>query len=279
MDTLLANLANFCASTPFCTFVTVSSLLDGAAHEQLLLDNQLCYHLQVMHEDDNNANTIYLIQHLQNIDLDLAWLAKQNRSAWKLIRSRKLASVRCTSHVCHTRWCLQSNNIIIITHFRYRIRGNFRGMKYSLNRKQTGFSRLYFHGSQVHRGKVACHVLLQISNCCKLAIFHRLNFRCISRWPWNPRNLHTMEISACTVLQFCQIIQSVFEQFEKRMVSVTLTSGLPGGNDTIGHFIKSMLRQLSHSWCSKWMTNSKSLKSIRIRKLWDHLLLILVHTF
>ena len=58
----------------------------------------------------------------------------------------------------------------------YRVRGNFRGMKFSLNRKQTGFSLLYFRGSQVHHGKVACYVLLQISNCCKLANFHGLNF-------------------------------------------------------------------------------------------------------
>ena len=62
---------------------------------------------------------------------------------------------------------------------RYRIRGNFRGMK--LNRKQTGFLRLYFRRSQVHRGKVACYVPLQISNCCKLANFHGLNFCCICR--------------------------------------------------------------------------------------------------
>ena len=40
---------------------------------------------------------------------------------------------------------------------------------------------IIFCGSQVHRGKVACYVLLQISNCCKLANFHGLNFRCISR--------------------------------------------------------------------------------------------------
>ena len=44
-----------------------------------------------------------------------------------------------------------------------------------------------------------CYVLLQISNCCKLVIFHRLNFCCIRRWPWNPRNLHTAEISVRTV--------------------------------------------------------------------------------
>ena len=81
----------------------------------------------------------------------------------------------------------------------YRIRGNFRGMKFSLNRKQAGFSRLYFRGSQIHCGKVACYVLLQISNCCKLANFHGLNFCCISRWPRNPRNLHTAEISVRTV--------------------------------------------------------------------------------
>ena len=29
------------------------------------------------------------------------------------------------------------------------------------------------------------YVLLQISNCCKLANLHGLNFCCISRWPWN----------------------------------------------------------------------------------------------
>ena len=38
---------------------------------------------------------------------------------------------------------------------KYRIRRNFRGMKFSLNRKQTGFLQLYFRGSQVHHGKVA----------------------------------------------------------------------------------------------------------------------------
>ena len=56
-----------------------------------------------------------------------------------------------------------------------------RGMKFSLSGKQTGFSQLYFRGSQVHRGKVACYVLLQISNCCKIANFHGLNFCCICR--------------------------------------------------------------------------------------------------
>ena len=63
----------------------------------------------------------------------------------------------------------------------YRIRGNFRGKKFLLNRKLTGFLRLYFPGSQVHHRKVACYVLFQISNCCKLANFHGLNFHCISR--------------------------------------------------------------------------------------------------
>ena len=53
--------------------------------------------------------------------------------------------------------------------------------KFLLNRKQTGFSRLFFCGSQVHRGKVACYVPLQISNCCELANFHGLNFHCICR--------------------------------------------------------------------------------------------------
>ena len=72
----------------------------------------------------------------------------------------------------------------------YRIRGKFCGMKFSLNRMQIGFSQC---------GKVACYVLLQISNCRKLANFHGLNFHCISRWPWNPRNLHTAEISVHTV--------------------------------------------------------------------------------
>ena len=71
-------------------------------------------------------------------------------------------------------------------------------------RKQTGFSLLYFCGSQVHRGKVACYVLLQISNCCKLANFHGLNFCCISRWP---RNLHSA-ISAHTVYISVPILQS-----------------------------------------------------------------------
>ena len=66
------------------------------------------------------------------------------------------------------------------------------------NFRWTG-SKQDFRGSQVHRGKVACYVLLQISNCCKLANFHGLNFRCISRWPRNLRNLHTAEISAHTV--------------------------------------------------------------------------------
>ena len=88
---------------------------------------------------------------------------------------------------------------LVLVQMYYRICGNFRGMKFSLNRKQTGFSLLYFHGSQVHRGKVACYVLLQISNCCKLAKFHGLNFHCISRWPRNPQNLHTTEISVHTV--------------------------------------------------------------------------------
>ena len=40
-----------------------------------------------------------------------------------------------------------------------------------------------------------CYVLLQISNCCKLANFCALNFRCIHRWSWNPWNLHTAENS------------------------------------------------------------------------------------
>ena len=92
----------------------------------------------------------------------------------------------------------------------YRIRGKFCGMKFSLNRKQTGFSQLYFRGSQVHRGKVACYVLLKISNCCKLANFHGLNFRCISRWSWNLWNLHTTEISACTVLRYTHWYQCIY---------------------------------------------------------------------
>ena len=91
---------------------------------------------------------------------------------------------------------------IYSTTYRYRIRRNFRGMKFLLNRKQTEFLLLYFCGSQVHRGKVACYVLLQISNCCKLANFHGLKFRSISRWPRNPRSLHIVEISAHTVPAF-----------------------------------------------------------------------------
>ena len=64
--------------------------------------------------------------------------------------------------------------------FEYHIRGNFRGMKFPLNRKQTGFSRITgpsWKGS-------TCYVLLKICNCCKLADFHGLNFCCIRRWPW-----------------------------------------------------------------------------------------------
>ena len=45
-----------------------------------------------------------------------------------------------------------------------------------------------------------CYVLLQISNCCKLANFHGLNFCCIRRWLWYFRNLHTAEISVHTVI-------------------------------------------------------------------------------
>ena len=97
----------------------------------------------------------------------------------------------------------------------YRIRGNVCGMKFSLNRKQTGFSWLYFRGSQVHRGEVACYVLLQMSNCCKLANFHGLNFHCICRWLWNPRNLHTAEISAHTVLPFNVFVKLYTWVFKK----------------------------------------------------------------
>ena len=50
----------------------------------------------------------------------------------------------------------------------YRIRGNFCGMKFSLSRKQTGFSQLYFRGSQVHHGEVArvmyCYKSLIVAN-------------------------------------------------------------------------------------------------------------------
>ena len=56
--------------------------------------------------------------------------------------------------------------------------------------------------------KIACYVLLQICNCCKLANFHGLKFRCISRWPWNPRNLHTAEISVRTVLCYTLLSDS-----------------------------------------------------------------------
>ena len=50
-----------------------------------------------------------------------------------------------------------------------------------VEQEATGFSRLYFRGSQVHCRKVARYILLQISNCRKLANFHGLNIRCISR--------------------------------------------------------------------------------------------------
>ena len=62
---------------PFCTSVTVSLLLDGVVHKQWFFDNQYQYHSQGMYVDDNNPSAIYLTQHLQNIDLDLAQHAKQ----------------------------------------------------------------------------------------------------------------------------------------------------------------------------------------------------------
>ena len=85
---------------PFCTFVTVSSLLDGAAHKQLLLDNQFRYHLQVMHEDDNNLNTISLTQHLQNIDLDFVWLARQKYS-WFIVKNWQVPDVQVMCVIPH----------------------------------------------------------------------------------------------------------------------------------------------------------------------------------
>ena len=85
---------------------------------------------------------------------------------------------------------LVTPDIIRMLYDVYCIRGNFRGMEFSLYRKQTGFSWLYFCGSQVHRGKVACYVLLQISNCCKIANFHGLNFHCIS----SDREIHKIYI-------------------------------------------------------------------------------------
>ena len=59
-------------------------------------------------------------------------------------------SVLCTYmwHLCTQMYCnvmlLKSWNMLINI---YRICGNFRGMKISLHRKQTGFLRLYFRGS------------------------------------------------------------------------------------------------------------------------------------
>ena len=44
----------------------------------------------------------------------------------------------------------------------------FCGMNFSLSRKQTGFSRLYFCGSQVHLGEIArvmyCYKYLIVAN-------------------------------------------------------------------------------------------------------------------
>ena len=60
-------------------------------------------------------------------------------------------------------WILQSQ-----TKLGYRIRGNFCGMKFLLNRKQTGFLRLYFRRLQIHRGKVVrvmyCYKSLIVAN-------------------------------------------------------------------------------------------------------------------
>ena len=81
----------------------------------------------------------------------------------------------------------------------YRIRRNFHGMKFLLNKTLIGFSWLYFCGSQVHCRKVARAMCCYKSNFCKLSNFYRLNFRCIRKWPWNPRNLHTAETSVRTV--------------------------------------------------------------------------------
>ena len=53
----------------------------------------------------------------------------------------------------------------------YRIRGNFHGMKFLLNRKQTGFSWFYFRGLQVHCGKVACYVLLLQTRRIKFSLY------------------------------------------------------------------------------------------------------------
>ena len=87
----------------------------------------------------------------------------------------------------------------ISTRTAYHTRGNFRGMKFLQNKKRTRFSWLYFHGSQVHCGKVARVMYCYKSLIVQTSNFHRLNFCCIHKWPWNPQNLHTAEISAHTV--------------------------------------------------------------------------------
>ena len=58
----------------------------------------------------------------------------------------------------------------------YHIHGNFRGMKFSLNRKQTGFSRLYFCESQVNRGMVACVMYCYKSLIVQTSKFLRIKF-------------------------------------------------------------------------------------------------------
>ena len=51
--------------------------------------------------------------------------------------------------------CIESFSVPFRCWTMYHICRIFCGMKFSLNRKQTRFLRLYFRGSQVHRGKVA----------------------------------------------------------------------------------------------------------------------------
>ena len=45
--------------------------------------------------------------------------------------------------LCHNMLHVTSTvAMLLVRWFSYRIHGNFRGMKFSLNRKQTGFSRI-----------------------------------------------------------------------------------------------------------------------------------------
>ena len=95
---------------------------------------------------------------LDNISgIDYEWLIA--REAVVDVRQRPFVFSVCPTELFISSCCHSLRHVARYIMMRdypiYRIRVNFRGMKISLSRKQTGFLRLYFRGSQVHRGKVA----------------------------------------------------------------------------------------------------------------------------